>query len=168
VIPEGSTLSAEARSSLHPIRVQTDGIEGFIELTMNRDAIDLTVKPRARIELDAELIKTGNSLYDRELENRLQVNRYPRVRGEVSEVSHLGGNRYHVTGTLALHGITHQVEGEVTLTAAPDAAELQVEGEQSIDMRDFGLEPPKLLMLRVYPEVKLRGRVIARREGKGS
>jgi polyisoprenoid-binding protein YceI len=161
-------VHAEARSGLHPIRVQTDGIEGFIELAMKDDAIDLTLKPRARIELDAELLKTGNSLYDRELESRLQVNRYPRVRGEVSQVSHLGGNRYYLTGTLALHGVTHQVEGEVKLKVSADADELQIEGEQTIDMRDFGLQPPKLLMLRVHPEVKLRGRVVAKREGQGS
>lgn len=159
-----STLSAQARSSLHPIRVETNGLEGFIELAIEGGVLNLTVKPRGRIEIDAELLKTGNSLYDRELESKLQMNRYPRVRGEVLEVRHQGGNRYHVTGTLSLHGVTHEVAGEVELAAAADSEELRIEGEQTFDMRDFGLEPPKLLMLRVYPEVKIHGNVIARRE----
>jgi hypothetical protein len=32
-------------------------------------------------------------------------------------------------------------------------------------MRHFDLEPPRVLMLKVYPEVRVRGRVVAEREG---
>jgi len=38
----------------------------------------------------------------------------------------------------------------VTLT---DEGELKIDGRSSFDVRDFGMEPPKILMLRVHPEV---------------
>jgi hypothetical protein len=40
----------------------------------------------------------------------------------------------------------------------------EVEGDSVIDMRNFKLDPPKLLMLQVYPEVKIHGRVVAELE----
>jgi hypothetical protein len=32
------------------------------------------------------------------------------------------------------------------------------------DMRDFQLDPPRLLMLKVHPQVRVRGRLVAVRE----
>ena len=55
------------------------------------------------------------------------------------------------------------MEGEVGLRSL-DERTIEIEGHQVIDMRNFGLEPPRLLMLRVYPEIQVRGRVVARRE----
>ena len=164
IVPERSLLWAEARSSLHPIRVETAGLEGFFEVAMTDHGPDLRVQPTGRIEIDAELLKTGSFLHDRELTQRLEIKTYPRVRGEVVEVQELGADgRYRVRGNLSFHGVTRPVEGDVQLRVADDGT-VEVEGEQVIDMRDFGLEPPRLLMLRVYPEVRVRGHVVARRE----
>ena len=55
------------------------------------------------------------------------------------------------------------MEGEVGLRAL-DEWTVEIEGHQVIDMRNFGLDPPRLLMLRVEPEIRVRGRVVARRE----
>ena len=74
------------------------------------------------------------------------------------------GRRYVVRGDLTFHGVTHPVEGEVGLKAL-DERTVEIEGQQVIDMRNFGLEPPRLLMLKVEPEIRVRGRVIAQREG---
>ena len=41
---------------------------------------------------------------------------------------------------------------------------VEIEGEKVIDMQDYGLTPPKLLLFRVYPEVKVRARIVAVRE----
>jgi polyisoprenoid-binding protein YceI len=73
------------------------------------------------------------------------------------------GRRYVVRGELTFHGVTHAVEGEVGLRSL-DEQTVEIEGHQVIDMRNFGLEPPRLLMLKVEPEIRVRGRVVARRE----
>jgi hypothetical protein len=36
-----------------------------------------------------------------------------------------------------------------------------LEGESTFDVRDFGMEPPKILMLRVHPEVNVRVQIFA-------
>ncbi len=163
IVPERSRLWAEARSSVHPIRVETTGLEGFFEAEIAHDRPDLTVAPLGRIEIDAERLKTGNGLYDHELERRLEMRKYPRIRGQIKEVKDVGGGRYRVRGDLSFHGVTHCVEGEVSLRPNADGT-IEIEGTQTLDMRDFKLEPPRLLMLKVHPEVKVRGVVVVERE----
>src|SRR5262249_52950961 len=107
---------------------------------------------------------TGNGLYDRELERRLEVQRYPRLRGEVREVKPLdGANRYRVTGEVRFHGARKTADGDVTLRVV-DERTIEIDGERDFDMRDFGLDPPRILMLRVYPEVHVRAHIVAERE----
>ncbi len=156
-----SRLWVEARSSLHPIRAESASVSGFIEAELDGAKLDLKVSPQARIEIEAASLKTGNGLYDRELERRLAIRNYPRIVGEVLEVKPLdAGARYRLRGNLTLHGVTKAVEGEVVLRVV-DSETLEFEGERIFDMRDFGLNPPRILMLKVYPEVKVRGRMVA-------
>jgi polyisoprenoid-binding protein YceI len=163
IVPERSTLWAEARSSVHPIKLQTNGLEGYIDAEFKEGLLDLTVPPKAHVEIEVELLKSGNSLYDRELERRVDTQRYPFIRGDVLEVKHVRDNLYRVRGNLSFHGQTRSIEGEVSVRVLDDSA-IEAEGEKVIDVRDFNLEPPKFLMLRVYPDVKVRARVTAKRQ----
>jgi hypothetical protein len=145
--PARSRLWAEARSSLHPIHVETDGFEGYVEVVQAEGRLQLAVP--THVDLEANLIKSGNGLVDRELENRLEVRKYPRVVGEVRDVRALDdGSRYHLRGDL------------VTLRSIDDKT-IELEGQKEIDMRDFGLNPPKFFIFRVYPEVQVKVRVVA-------
>jgi polyisoprenoid-binding protein YceI len=164
IVAARSHLWVEARSSLHPIKAETGSIGGFVETGFDSGRLDLKVAPQGRIEVEVESLKTGNMLYDRELERQLDVRKYPRIRGEILEVKELdAGCRYQVRGNLSLHGVTKTVEGEVNLRAVGDGS-FEVEGEKVFDIRDFGLSPPRILMLKVYPDVKVRGRVVAEKE----
>jgi len=163
IVPERSRIEAEARSSLHPIRVETAGLEGSFEAEVTADRLDPSTVRDAWVEIEAERLKTGNGLYDHELERRLEMRKFPRIRGEVRAMGEIDAGRYAVRGHLTLHGVTHAVEGEVRLRGV-DERTLEIQGEQVFDMRDFGLEPPRLLMLKVHPEVRVRGSVVARRE----
>lgn len=165
IVPERSEFWAEARSSVHPIRVETTGFEGYLDVEVEEGRLKLDAPVAAHVELEAERLKTGNGLYDRELERRLEVRRYPRIKGDVTEVRAVdSGDRYRVRGELTFHGATKSVEGDVTIRIVADHT-LEVEGEREFDIREYGLDPPELLMLRVHPEIRVRGRVVAEREG---
>ncbi len=164
IVPGRSQIWVEARSSLHPIKARTGAVNGFIEAELGADGLDLKVAPQARIEIELDRLKTGNMLYDREMERRLDTRKYPFIRGEVAQVTQLeAGRSLRVRGNVSLHGVTRRVEGEVRLrTAGSDGFE--VEGERVFDMRDFGLSPPRILMLKVYPEVKVRGLFVVEKQ----
>ena len=165
IVPGRSHIWVEARSSLHPIKAESSDVSGFIEAEIGADAIDLKVQPQGRIDVDVESLKTGNALYDRELERQLNVRKYPRIRGEVLQVTAVdaGRRRYRVRGNLSLHGVTKTVEGEVSLRVV-DGGAIEAEGENVFDIRDFGLTPPRILMLKVYPDIKVRGLIVAEKQ----
>jgi len=164
IVPERSHLWADGHSTLHPIHLETDGFEGFIEADTTDGSLHLDVAPKASLALDADRLKSGNGLYDYELERRLDMRRYPRITGEVRSVVPVeGDNRVRVEGDLSFHGVTNRVQGDVTFRVL-DADTIEIEGEKVIDMRSFGVKPPKMLILRVDPEIKIRARLVAERE----
>ncbi len=156
--PKRSRLWAEARSSLHPIHVETDGFEGYVETNTARSP---QIRLPIRVELDAALVRSGNALLDRELQRRLEIQKYPRVVGEARELKmlDLAAGRCWVRGDLTLHGVTRSLDTEMTVRSHHETIELV--GEKLIDMRDFGLTPPKLFIFRVHPELRVRVRLVA-------
>lgn len=159
VVPERSWIRAEARSSLHPVRMETSGVQGFLEAEISGGEVRLA--PAAHIDLAVDLLRTNNSILDAELQRRLEARKYPRIEGELREVKALGSGRWLLQGELSLHGIRKSMDVEVGLAEREGALELA--GEKAIDMRDFGLQPPKLLFLRVEPQVRIRALLVARR-----
>jgi polyisoprenoid-binding protein YceI len=157
VIPERSRVWAEARSSLHPVRMETAGIQGFLEADVS--AAEVRLAPSARIEFPVELLKSNNAILDSELQRRLEVRKYPRIEGDLRQVEALGGERWLLRGELTLHGIRQPMDVEVAVAVTQDTLELT--GEKVIDMRAFGLQPPRLLFLRVEPQVRIRARLVA-------
>ena len=161
IVPERSKVFIEASSSVHPIHGEAAGLEGSINAAWDGDGLDLSSQPQMSIELPVERLKSGNKLEDAEMMRRIDARRYPRIRGVVRDIKSQGvDGRYLMTGDLTFHGVTHSVDGEVTISRSDDNT-LVIEGEREFDIRDFNVSPPKILMLKVHPEVKVRIRVEA-------
>jgi len=162
-IAAGSTVDIEAHSSVHPIHGEATGIRGELDVRLDGGTLDLSGPARMRLECPVSALRSGNPLNDRELRRRVEADRYPSIVGEAREVTEGSGRgRYRVRGDLTFHGVTREVTGEIAVTV-PGADTLLVEGEQTFDIRDFGVTPPRILMLRVEPDVRVRIRVEATR-----
>jgi polyisoprenoid-binding protein YceI len=159
-----SELSLVAESSIHPIRASTTKLEGFFEAELLDDGhLDLSVAPSGRLEVYVENLESGNKLIDREAQRRLNIRRFPSIIAEIVEIRKIEGNgNYKAAGDLTFHGETQRYEDGLALTQL-DEHTIEMSGEITVDMRDFGIEPPKLLMVKVYPEVKVRLNVVAKR-----
>jgi polyisoprenoid-binding protein YceI len=161
IIPERSRVWLEATSSVHPIHGEASGLSGSIDVQFDGTGLDLSSSPDIKVELPVEQLKSGNRLEDAEMMRRVDARRYPTIRGVVKDMKSQGvDGLYAVTGDLSFHGVTQTVEGEVTVSR-PDNGTLVIEGEQQFDIRDYNVSPPKILMLKVHPEVKVRIRVEA-------
>ena len=161
IVPERSRVWLEASSSVHPIHGEAAGLSGSIDVQFDGTGLDLTSSPEIKVELPVEQLKSGNRLEDAEMMRRIDARRYPTIRGVVKDMKSQGvDGRYAVTGDLSFHGVTQTLDGEVTVSR-PDDGTLVIEGERQFDIRDFNVSPPKILMLKVHPEVKVRIRVEA-------
>jgi len=163
IIPERSRVWINARSSVHPIHSTTDGLEGFIDLDADGDAV-VGPHPTARLSFPVKRLSSGNPLEDRELRKRIDARRHPTISGVLTAVVPVADEgRFLVRGDLSFRDVTRSVEDYMTLTAVDDRT-IRVAGESTFDVRDFGMEPPRILILRVEPDVEVRVEIFAERE----
>jgi hypothetical protein len=165
IVPDRSRVWIDARSSLHPIHSTTDGLEGYIDLdARDGEQVDRGVQPLGKLSFPVARLSSGNPLEDRELYRRIDARRFPTIDGVLIDLEPMGSDsRYRVTGDLAFRGVVRRYEDEVTLTVIDDHT-IRLDGESTFDIRDFGMEPPRILMLRVEPDVVVRVEIFATRD----
>lgn len=154
-------MLVEARSNVGAVSFGSTEVSGVIEAVREGDVVDTSQGPSARLTVPLASLTSGNALYDAELQKRLAVQRYPIVTIELTEAESGGGPSYHVSGNVTIHGVTATLSGGVELSfPEPDA--VLVTGEHVIDIRDFDIDVPSVLMLRIYPDVKVSLQLLAR------
>ena len=165
IVPERSRVSIDARSSLHPIHTETDGIEGWLELDMAGDTkVNLAATPTGHLELPVVQLRSGNALEDRELLRRIDARRFPSITGDLSVMKDTGQDgRYTVAGDLSFRGVTRRCQDEMTVERL-DTKTIRLRGQSTFDVRHFGMEPPRILMFKVQPDVVVAVEIIAQEE----
>jgi polyisoprenoid-binding protein YceI len=146
-------VTIDASSSVHPIHSRTEGLEGYVDLE----------RAEGELSLDVARLRSGNPLEDRELKRRIDARHYPTIEGRLTELHETDeAGRYRVVGEITFKGVTRICEDEITFTL--DGDELHLRGTTAFDIRDWGMEPPRILMLRVHPEVTVTLDALATRE----
>ena len=165
--PARSRVWIDARSSLHGIHSETDGLEGWFEADVQgAGRVNPTAQPQGHLELPVQLLSSGNPLYDREMRRRVEARKYPTISGDLRLMKEADGDgRYVVGGDVTFRGVTQSYEDEMSLSVIDDHT-LRLAGQRTFDIREFGMEPPRILALRVYPDVTVKVEIVAR-DGTG-
>ncbi|HXY43965.1 MAG TPA: YceI family protein [Acidimicrobiales bacterium] len=164
--PGRTTVWIEARSSLHPIHSESRGMEGYFDGEVGADGLlDLSSPLGAHLELSIAKMSSGNGLYDREMMRRVEARHFPVITAELRQLTAAEAmGSYVAEGDITFRGVTQRVRDEVTFSR-PEVGTVVFEGKHVFSLRDFKMEPPKIMMLRVYPDVTVRVRIVARAEG---
>lgn len=152
VQPDDSAVLIEARSTAGRIDFGTQAVTGCLEATICDGMLLLDPPPIAELEVDLRTLRSGNALYDSELAQRLDVRRFPRAAVRLGRVQRIG-DRFQVSGPVTLHGQTCEITGSVTVR--PSAGRWLISGEHVFDIRDFEIALPSVLMLRIFPDVRI-------------
>ena len=165
IAPERSQVWIDARSNLHPIHSRTDGLEGYVDLELAAGGdVDLATAPSGKLSLAVSRLSSGNRLEDRELQKRINARRFPTIDGVLGQMERLDGNAtYRVSGDITFRGVSQHHEDLMNIEVVDDET-IQLGGQSRFDIRDFGMEPPRMLMLKVDPEVEIRIEIFAVKE----
>ncbi|HLI53356.1 MAG TPA: YceI family protein [Acidimicrobiales bacterium] len=164
IVPGESRVWVHARSTLHPIDSESSGLAGFFEADLDADGrIDLTASPpKARVEMPVERLSSGNLLYDVEMRRRVDARRWPLIEGELTGMEPDGAEgSYAVSGEVTFRGVSRPCSDRLAVSV-PEQGTVCLEGSHTFDLRDFGFEPPRIMMIRVHPHVEVRVKVVAR------
>jgi polyisoprenoid-binding protein YceI len=165
IAPERSHVWIDAKSNVHPIHSSTDGLEGYVELEFEPGGeVKLTSFPAGELSLAVSRLSSGNRLEDRELHKRIDARRFPTIKGVMGQVERGDGDgSYRVSGDITFRGVSC-AHADLMEIQSVDADTVQLGGSSRFDIREFGVEPPRMLMLRVEPEVDVRVEIFAVRE----
>ena len=157
IVPDRSQVWIDARSNVHPIHSATNGLEGFVDLDLEPSgSVDLAKAPSGRLSLSVDKLKSGNRMEDRELQKRIEARKFPRIEGVLDKmVRDDSDGSYRVSGDINFRGVSRRHEDVMTIEEVDDRT-IRLTGSSRFDIRDFGMQPPKVLMLKVEPEVDIR------------
>jgi polyisoprenoid-binding protein YceI len=160
-----SCIWVSGRSNLHPINTETRGITGWFEASSRNDgSLDLAQPVSGELQLEVSRLTSGNQLYDHELRRRMDARRYPIIEGRVTRLVPDGSHPdYLVTGDITFHGKTRTFEHGMHIELGEE--EVSLTGEYVFDIREFGMKPPSMLMIRVYPQIEVRVELRGTRSG---
>lgn len=144
---ENASVTFAATSSVHPIRASGTA-SGWFEASFDDDGFAPEGAVRGRLEIPLSDLSSGNPLVDREMKRRVDVTSHPFIVAEIESTEETGENTARITGTIRFLDVETLVEGEFSLLPGP-----RLVGVGEVDVRWWGLEPPRLLMLRVDPIV---------------
>lgn len=157
--PEESEVWIEGSSSVHPIHASASGLTGWVELSRTRGGVAKVPRLAGEVRVAVDRLSSGNPLVDRETRRRVDARRHPEIVGIVTGAERVAADRLSVTGEIAFRGEVRPVSGELTVSA--DGDRLVIDGSESFDVRDWGLEPPRVALLRVHPDIRVRIHVVA-------
>ena len=166
VVPDRSVVMIDARSSVGPITFGAIGVSGIIEVAVVGRRVCSDPFPAAHLEIAVDQLRSGNSLYDAELLRRIDARRHPTVSLDLRACTALGSTgRYQLMGEVTFHGVSRPLDGTVSVAMSSDHS-LVIRGEQVVDIRDFGVVSPTVLMLRIYPDVVVSVQIEAELESQ--
>ncbi len=155
-VPDRSVVLIDVRSTVGPLSFGAVGIDGWVEAAVDGGSLRTDIAPSARLEIDVTGLRSGNRVYDAELLRRIDARRFPQAVVELRECAANGSDSmFRLTGELTFHGVTRPANGAVSVEVAAERR-LVITGEQAFDIRDFAIPSPSVLMLRIYPDIRVR------------
>jgi polyisoprenoid-binding protein YceI len=158
-----SRLLVTARSSIHDTETRWRQLTG----TIDADPSDLAGSPAAaEVVVDMTTADAGDFLRNRKLRKDLELERYREARFRLErlrDVTARGAGRFAATaeGTISWHG------RDVAVAASGDGdfagGELRATARFDLDVRSFGVEPPRFLMFKVEDVVAVEVSLVAKR-----
>lgn len=142
-----ATVVFGASSSVHPIR-SVGSASGWFRAAIDGAEFVDTGDIAGQLEVPLDGLSSGNPLIDREMKRRLASGKHPTIVARLESAVAKDATQMTVTGTIEFLGASTLVEGELSLAPGP-----RLVGTGEFDVRWWGLEPPRLLMLRVEPIV---------------
>ena len=156
----GTTLTIAGTSTVRSWTCEAEGfamtprpVSGFEEGVLNREKALETVT----VTFPVAAIECGNGTMNDHLRKALQADAHPEITYTLATYELRdaeGGVAVEAEGRLTIAGQERPITMAITAEADADGR-LRIKGEQRVDMTEFGVKPPKLMLgtLKVGKEV---------------
>jgi polyisoprenoid-binding protein YceI len=137
----------------------TDKIDGYVLMNGKRLSADTGGDgTKLYLEVDLASLDTGIGMRDRHMRDEyLEVDKYPYAsyEGHILRTSVLSGGGFRVTatGTLSLHGVSH--DREIACDVTPAGEGYRARCAFDVLLSDYDIEIPKVMFLKLANEIQI-------------
>jgi polyisoprenoid-binding protein YceI len=166
VLPELSRVGFDAKSTLHDFSGVTSDVSGAFTARLSAPGREVTGEVRA----SATTLDTGLADRNTEMAGTLDSAKFPTLTFRLASfqaaqtdpktLASTGTGR----GTLTIHGVAREVSVPLRISV-DDARRVVVEGEVTVRMTEFGVTPPRKVVITVDDAVKVWVALRARATG---
>lgn len=160
----GSEISIEGTSTMHDFHCKTDKIMAYVDVDPNYTK-DLTKVARpivsVKVNVVVKTLKCGNGTMDNNMYGTLNADKNPIIQYTLSGYDILDGTASgfaaNTKGTLKIAGTEKVVAMKINASRLSEG-KATAEGEETIKMTDFGIDPPSFMFgrLKVGNEIKVK------------
>ena len=156
-----SYLEIRAHSTLpNPIRGRATGVTGTIVANVENGVLLLDPMPSMRVTIPINKLVSGNEFQDREVRKLISTPQSPTI---IAELRHAApGNRpgtYVMQGAITMKGSRQEYEAEVAIGVMGNR--ITFDGAQKMDIRKFGIQPPRILTIQIFPDFDVTMHLVA-------
>lgn len=156
VVPGQSSVVFTSEAPMETVRGETEQISGTV--SVNPPSV---ASVRAKFSVQADTLKTGNRLRDRNMRNNfLETGKFPEIIFTLRGMS--GGTLVpgrgvvlKAVGVFTLHGVVREINIPVTVSWDQKEDTLRVQSKFSINLSDYQIERPRILILRLSDTVEV-------------
>jgi len=141
---KNSTITIKGTSTFHDWEASSNA--AVIDLLA--DIKDSEVKRLSSVNLLLKVVtlKSDSRRLDRKIYKALKANDYPYITFVLTKVVHLSNQKIEVEGNLTINGVTRKITVNQEVTFNNNGEEMIIVlGSKKINMKDFGVKPPKFL-----------------------
>ena len=161
-IPDGrltsGTLSFDGHATVGDFVGTTTTVSG--QLTGASDVTGV----RGWVEAPVQTLKTGNGKRDKDLNKSMESDKFPLLRFQLARVTRAGGTGDNLGvvlhGTLAIHGVTRDVELPGTVQLAGSTARVRTDFPLNLKDYKIGGLSKMLGMLKMYEDIKVHSDLV--------
>jgi polyisoprenoid-binding protein YceI len=160
----GSEISIEGTSTMHDFHCKTNKIMAYVDVDPNYTK-DLTKVARpivsVKVNVVVRTLKCGNGTMDNNMYGTLNADKNPIIQYTLSGYDILDGSASgfaaNTKGTLKISGAEKVVAMKINASRLNEG-KATAEGEETIKMTDFGIQPPSFMFgrLKVGNEIKVK------------
>jgi polyisoprenoid-binding protein YceI len=156
-----SYLDIRAHSTLpNPIRGRATGVTGTIVANVENGRLMLDPMPSMRVTIPIAKLASGNEFQDREVRKLISSPQAPNI---VAELRHVvpgsGPDLYVMQGAITMKGSRQEYEAEIAIRISGNR--ITFDGAQKMDIRKFGIQPPRILTIQIFPDFDVTMHLVA-------
>ncbi|RYH73897.1 YceI family protein [Flavobacteriaceae bacterium 144Ye] len=141
-----SDLKVYGTSSLHDWHVDAEDVKGSLQIEVSEEALSIK---KLNVEIISESLKSGKKSMDKNTYKALETDKYSSIKFNylsTKSITKISDNTYSVEayGNLTITGNTQKILLKFKLKTEDN--KVSIEGEKSIKMTSYGVEPPTALL----------------------